>query len=588
MDFILANYYIYPLKKEEAMEKRWVEFENIPKEIVEKLSGELTIDHALASVLVQRGIKNFAEAKSFFRPELDDLHDPFLMKDMEKAVERISFAIINQEKILIYGDYDVDGTTSVTLMFKFLSKFTNQIAFYLPDRYKEGYGISDLSIDFAIKENFKLVIALDCGIKANDKIAKANLNHIDFIICDHHNPGGKLPEALAVLDPKRLDCGYPYKELSGCGVGFKLMQAYLIYHDMPLEISYDFLDLVAVSIASDIVPLTGENRTLAYYGMKKINENPIPGFKALLKSNTFKTDFNITDVVFIIGPRINAAGRMDDARLAVDLLLTENEIDAMEKAKLIQVKNQDRKDFDTAITLEALAEFDENIELQNRKSTVLFNPNWHKGVIGIVASRVIEKHYRPTIILTQSNGVATGSARSVHGFDLYEAIEKCESNLLQYGGHMHAAGLTLEVNKIESFIQQFEKVVSESILEESLTQKIAIDRSITFDQITPKFIRVMNQMAPFGPGNMHLVFCTSALKVKGNASVVGSKHLKLEVLDQNSISFSCIGFNLGYLVDDINKGGFFKMCYTIEKNVWNNIISNQLNIKDLKIESSQS
>ena len=566
------------------MEKRWVEFKKSSEFLIDKLTSELAIDKTFAALLAQRGVHNFDEAKYFFRPELTHLHDPFLMKDMQKAVERITKAISLKEKILIYGDYDVDGTTSVALMFKFLSNYTDQISYYLPDRYKEGYGISDQSIDFAIREKYSLVIALDCGIKANEKIKKANENQVDFIICDHHNPGEKLPEAVAVLDPKRADCQYPYKELSGCGVGFKLVEAYLIYHDLPLEEAYQFLDLVAVSIASDIVPLTGENRTLAFFGMKKINENPIPGFKVLLQSAASKTSFSITDVVFIIGPRINAAGRMADASLAVELLLAENELEAREKASQIHDKNQDRKEFDTAITLQALAEFDNNETLLARKSTVLFNPDWHKGVIGIVASRVIEKYYRPTVILTESNGVATGSARSVFGFDLYEAIEKCESNLIQYGGHTHAAGLTLEIGKIDSFIQQFEQVVAESIKEESLIQRIIIDQSLQFDQINDKFIRIMKQFGPFGPGNMQPVFCTKKLKCVGKASIVGAKHLRFRAVDEQNNAFPCIGFNLGHYLDEINTADNFSLCYTIDENCWNNIISVQLNCKDLKFQ----
>lgn len=564
------------------MQKRWVEQELENLVAREELQESLKIDKILAGLLVKRGISNYGEARDFFRPELEKLHDPFLMKDMDIAVSRVHQAIQSGEKILIYGDYDVDGTTSVALCYSFFKNLTLTIEFYIPDRYLEGYGISTQGIDYAHENGFALIIALDCGIKSIDKIAYANERNIDFIICDHHLPGDELPSAVAVLDPKRADCKYPYKELSGCGIGFKLIQAYAHKHEIPFEQVQCYLDLVAVSIASDIVPITGENRTLANFGLLKLNTKPCKGLAALIELSGRKDDMTITDVVFTIGPRINAAGRIDDAKHAVNLLIADNETLATEKSQIINVKNSERKEHDQNITEQALAMIDTDPLLINRKTTVLYKPDWHKGVIGIVASRLIEKYYRPTIIMTNSNGYAAGSARSVIGFDLYEALSKCADLLEQFGGHKYAAGLTMKTENIAAFQERFEEVVSASIPEELLIPSINIDDEIDLKQIDAKFFRILKQFEPFGPQNMAPIFLSRNVYTYGSAAIVGEKHLKLCVHQDNLTYYNCIGFGLAEHLSQINPGTPFDICYTIEENTWKEKRTIQLNIKGIR------
>jgi len=563
------------------MHKRWVEKEIDPVTTA-ALQQSLQIDHRLAVILTQRGVTNFEEARLFFRPQLSHLHDPFLMKDMDKAIARIEKAIAGKENILIYGDYDVDGTTSVALAYGFLKNYHSKIDFYIPDRYKEGYGVSIQGIDYAASHGFSLIIALDCGIKAVDKIAYAASRGIDFIICDHHLPGENIPKAAAVLDPKRQDCNYPYKELSGCGIGFKLIQAFAQQRNIPFEKVSCYLDLVVVSIASDIVPITGENRVLAHFGLQKLNNDPCTGLRALMDLSGKREQYTISDVVFTIGPRINAAGRIDDAKHAVRLLISEDQAEARDKGLLINLKNTERKEFDTSITQEALAMIDADPALINRKTTVVFNESWHKGVIGIVASRLTEKYYRPTIVLTQSNGHAAGSARSVLGFDLYEALSCCSDLLEQFGGHKYAAGLTIKTENIPAFQQRFEEVVAASIPDELLVQEISIDVRLKLEHITPKFIRILNQFAPFGPQNMTPVFLSSNVYTYGSASIVGNNHLKMTVQQENSLVFECIGFGLGDYLPLVKKGLPFDICYSIEENVWKEKRTIQLNVKGIR------
>ena len=564
------------------MQKRWVERELENLAAITELQESLNIDRVLASLLVKRGITDFEEARIFFRPELNRLHDPYLMKDMAIAVSRINQAITSGEKILIYGDYDVDGTTSVALTFSFFKKLHSEIDFYIPDRYREGYGISTQGIDYAFENGFSLIIALDCGIKSVDKIDYANERGIDFIICDHHLPGDQLPAAIAVLDPKRSDCTYPYKELSGCGIGFKLIQAYAIEYDIPFEQVSSYLDLVAVSIASDIVPITGENRILAWHGLIKLNTEPCKGLLALMNISGRKENLSIMDVVFTIGPRINAAGRIDDAKHSVNLLIADDEAIALEKSQIINTKNTERKEHDSNITEQALAMIDGDPVLISRKTTVVYNADWHKGVIGIVASRLTEKYYRPTIVMTNSNGYAAGSARSVAGFDLYEALCECSDLLIQFGGHKYAAGLTMKTENIPAFQQRFEEVVAASIPEELLVQAINIDAEIELKQIDPKFFRILKQFEPFGPQNMAPVFVSRNVYTYGAATIVGNKHLKMCVHQDNMTYYNCIGFGLGEYLDQINSGTAFDICYTIEENTWKEKKSIQLSIKGIR------
>lgn len=570
------------------MQKRWVEQKVENLDGIEELQQSLNIDAVLASLLVGRGINSFEEARNFFRPELGHLYNPFLMKDMDLAILRIEKAITRKEKILVYGDYDVDGTTSVALVYSFFKKHHSEIDYYIPDRYKEGYGISLQGIDYAAEHNFSLIIALDCGIKSIDKIDYANSKNIDFIICDHHLPADQIPAAVAVLDPKRSDCDYPYKELSGCGIGFKLIQAYSQKHSIPFTDISCYLDLVAVSIASDIVPITGENRVLAWYGLKKLNTEPCKGLTALMNLSGKKEKFTITDVVFTIGPRINAAGRIDDAKHAVSLLIADTDSLAFEKGEVINLKNTERREHDSNITEQALALIDADPELIKRKTTVVYNQEWHKGVIGIVASRLTEKYYRPTIVMTLSNGHAAGSARSVLGFDLYEALSECSELLEQFGGHKYAAGLTMKTENIPAFQQKFEEVVSRTIPEELLVQSILIDAELNLSSISPKFHRILKQFEPFGPQNMPPVFVSRNVYTYGSASTVGGKHLKMIVHQDNKTFFNCIGFGLSDYLPLINSGIPFDICYTIEENTWMDKTSLQLNIKGIRSQQTAS
>lgn len=568
------------------MEKRWVEQEVGSLDEIEELRRSLNVDPVLAALLVRRGISTFEEARGFFRPELGHLHDPFLMKDMDRAIVRIEQAIASAERILVYGDYDVDGTTSVALVYSFFKKYHPEIDFYIPDRYKEGYGISTQGIDYAAENGFSLIIALDCGIKSVDKVDYASKKGIDFIICDHHLPGEVLPAAIAVLDPKRTDCPYPYKELSGCGIGFKLVQAYSQKHNISFEDISCYLDLVAVSIASDIVPITGENRVLAWYGLQKINTEPCKGITALMNLSGRKENLTITDVVFTIGPRINAAGRIDDAKHAVSLLIADTDALAFEKGQVINLKNTERKEHDSSITEQALALIDGNPELIGRKTTVVYNEEWHKGVIGIVASRLTEKYYRPTIVMTLSNGYAAGSARSVLGFDLYEALLECGDLLEQFGGHKYAAGLTIKPENIPAFQQRFEEVVARTIPDELLIQSLVIDAELKLEQINSKFYRILKQFEPFGPQNMAPIFLSRNVYTYGSASAIGEKHLKMSIHQDNKLYCNCIGFGLGEFLPRINTGMPFDICYTIEENTWMNTKTLQLNIKGIRFSQT--
>jgi len=563
------------------MQKRWVEQDVTNQKAVAELKDQLSIDEVLAKVLVHRNVTTFEEARGFFRPDLSHLHDPFLMTDMHKAIQRIDEAVQKREKVLVYGDYDVDGTTAVSLVYSFFRRIHPRIDYYIPDRYKEGYGISFQGIDYASEKGYNLIIALDCGIKSVDKIDYANSLGIDFIICDHHLPGSIIPDAVAVLDPKRTDCNYPYKELSGCGIGFKLIQAYSAKHGISFDEISCYLDLVAVSIASDIVPITGENRVLAWYGLRRLNEAPCNGLAALIEISG-KKQYTISDVIFMIGPRINAAGRIDDAKHAVRLLISDDNEVARNQSLLIDLKNVERKEHDSSITEQALAMIEADPELINKKTTVVYNEGWHKGVIGIVASRLTEKYYRPTIVLTQSNGHVAGSARSVMGFDLYEALSSCSDLLDQFGGHKYAAGLTLPTENIPLLQQRFEDIVSQTIPEELLIQEITIDALLDLENITAKFFRILNQFAPFGPLNPNPVFLSRNLNIRGRASTVGNNHLKMSVYKGNSSTFDCIGFGLGHYLQEINNNDAVDICYTIEENVWKDKRSIQLSIKGIR------
>lgn len=563
------------------MQKRWVEQEVTDHKAVEELMHQLNIDAVLAALLVGRGISTFEAARRFFRPSLSHLHDPFLMRDMDKAIDRIEKALLQKEKILIYGDYDVDGTTAVSLVYHFLSKYHYSIEYYIPDRYKEGYGISTEGVNYAAAHGFNLIIALDCGIKSADKVNDAKKLGIDFIICDHHLPGEKLPEAVAVLDPKREDCSYPYKELSGCGIGFKLVQAFCIQNNIPFEDIACYLDLVAVSIASDIVAVTGENRVLAWYGLKRLNECPCNGLSALMEISG-KKQYTISDVIFSIGPRINAAGRIDDAKQAVSLLTAPTREMARQQSLVIDLKNSERKEHDVSITEQALAMIEADPSMIKRKTTVVYNKGWHQGVIGIVASRLTEKYYRPTIVLTQSNGHIAGSARSVLGFDLYEALCECSDLLEQFGGHKYAAGLTLKAENVPALQERFEDIVAQTIPENLLIQEISIDACLSLKTITGKFFRVLNQFAPFGPLNPAPVFLSKKVYVCGTACVVGNNHLKMVIRQNDSSAFECIGFGLGDYLSLVKTERYFDICYTIEENVWKDKRCVQLNLKGIR------
>lgn len=567
------------------MKKNWNIKNNSNDATVRNLKEVLNVDRIIASLLYQRKISGFDEAKSFFRPDLSELHDPFLMKDMDKAIIRIQDAIAKDEKIMIYGDYDVDGTTSVALVYSFFRNITSNIGYYIPDRYKEGYGISFKGIEFAAENDFKLIIALDCGIKAIDKIEFANKKGIDFIICDHHLPGEKLPEAIAVLDPKRADCNYPYKELSGCGIGFKLTQAYSIKNNIPFSDCTCNLDLVATSIASDIVPITGENRILAYYGLEKINANPRPGMKALIDSNKITKSLTITTLVFVVGPRINAAGRLEHGSKSVELLISQNETDAAEIAKSINNTNSQRKDLDQGTTMEAQVILENDPLTEFKKSTVLFNPGWHKGVIGIVASRLIEKYYKPTIVLTESDGKATGSARSVKDFDVYSAIEQCSDLLEQFGGHKFAAGLTLKKENVTAFQQKFEKIVADTITPEQLIPVVDIDLEIELHEISEKTTRILRQFAPHGPENMTPLFMAKNVLDTGWAKVVGQNHLKLELFQSvnPNIRFNAIAYDKGDYLSFFQRKTPLDIVFKIQDNEFRGVVSTQLVIVEIRV-----
>ncbi|MEH6406260.1 MAG: single-stranded-DNA-specific exonuclease RecJ [Leeuwenhoekiella sp.] len=553
-----------------------------------QLAQELGVPEVIGELLIQRGIETFAQAKTFFRPSLEDLHDPFLMKDMDKAVNRIEKAIENSENILVYGDYDVDGTTSVALMSSYLQTIYSNVATYIPDRYAEGYGVSYMGIDYAHDNDISLIIALDCGVKAIDKVAYAKEKGVDFIICDHHRPGAEIPDAVAVLDPKRADCTYPYDELCGCGVGFKLIQALAQKAGFPVQTLVPYLDLVATAIGADIVPITGENRVLAYFGLKVINTLPRIGIQALI-DNVKKETLTITDVVFIIAPRINAAGRIKHGLHAVDLLKETDKERAIKMAGDIETFNSERKDLDKLITQQALEQILQKEE-QQHKTTVVFQQDWHKGVIGIVASRLTETYYRPTLVFTQSGEKLAASARSVSGFDVYEALEGCAEHIEQFGGHKYAAGLTLLQKDYENFKKKFEEVVSQTIDERLLVPEIRVDMQLNLADINPRFYRILKQFAPFGPGNMTPVFMTENLKDTGYGKCVGSDDLHLKcTVTQNDLpgahthpAIGAIGFNLGKKCHLIENQKPFKAVYSLDTNEWNGEVSLQLKLRDIQ------
>jgi len=560
--------------------KRWNILEADPNN-VSSLQEELKINATLCRILVQRGIQHFEQARDYFRPQLSHLHNPWQMKDMAKAVSRIQKAFDSNEKILVFGDYDVDGTTSVASMYRFIKKLHDQVGFYIPHRYKEGYGISKAGIDFARENNFSLVVTLDCGIKSVDLINYANTLGIDFIVCDHHMPDEVIPDAVAVLNPKQKDCDYPFKELCGCGVGFKLMCALCEQMNLPLENAYEYLDLVATAIAADIVPMNGENRVLAFYGLIKANENPNLGIKALATLGGAKQLLHITDLVFMIAPRVNAAGRMDDARKAVQLFIASNYEEALDYAEQLHSDNTERKEADTDITAEALALISENQHWSENKSTVVYQPHWHKGVVGIVASRLIENHYKPTVVLTESGDYAAGSARSVPGFNLYEAIHACREYLIAYGGHFAAAGLTLEKHNVDLFRNKFEEVVSASIRQEHLIPEIIIDAEISFKEITTSFYNILRQMEPFGPENMTPVFIVRKVVDTGYSKIVKENHLRL-VVKQGDITLTGIGFNMADKFALVKDRQPFDVVFKIDENEWNGQKTLQLRVEDIK------
>ncbi|HUM65440.1 MAG TPA: single-stranded-DNA-specific exonuclease RecJ [Chitinophagaceae bacterium] len=571
-------------KTVQGMEKRWTIIPGDPDK-AEALNRVLKISPVFCKILTQRGITTYDEARDFFRPQLSHLHDPWLMKDMNKAVERILPALENQEKVLVFGDYDVDGTTAVASMYSFLKKNGFNVDFYIPHRYREGYGVSKAGIDFAKENGFTLIISLDCGIKSYDLIAYAKTAGIDFVVCDHHLPDEILPPAIAILNPKQSDCHYPYKELCGCGVGFKLITALAEKLKLPEQFVYEYLALAAVAIAADIVPITGENRILAYYGLQKANENPNPGIKALCHLGGVQTQLQINNLVFIIAPRVNAAGRMDDATKAVQLFISETYEEALTFAEQLHSDNTNRKEADTSTTQEALALIEENENWINSKSTVLFKPHWHKGVVGIVASRVIEQYYRPTIILTQSGNLAAGSARSVPGFNLYEAVHACRDHLLGYGGHFAAAGMTLEIDKIDAFRAKFEDIVASTIDPDLLIPEILIDAEISFDDITWPFYNILNQMEPFGPENLRPVFLTRNVVDTGYSRIVKETHLRFS-LRQGGRTFTGIGFNLHDKYECLRQKQPCDIVYKLDINEWNGEKSLQLRVIDCRPSGS--
>jgi len=567
------------------MDKRWAMLLT-DEQCSNHLQKALGIHPALCNILVQRGINTFEQARDYFRPQLSHLHSPWLMKDMDVAVHRIQKAFQNNEHILVYGDYDVDGTTAVACMYQFLRSVHEPVNFYIPHRYREGYGLSKQGIDYAHTNGYSLVILLDCGIKSNELIAYAKTLNIDCIICDHHLPDDILPPAIAILNPKQKNCNYPYKELCGCGVGFKLITALCEVLQLPQDYHLQYIDLVATAIAADIVPITGENRTLAFYGLQKINENPCPGIKAIIQLSSLHKKLNINNVVFVIAPRVNAAGRMDDARKAVELFVEQDEKRALAYATMLQNDNTDRKETDATITEEALQLIAEDATWLQKKSTVVFQPHWHKGVVGIVASRLIEKHYRPTIVLTQTNELITGSARSVAGFNVYEAIDACRDLLLNYGGHFYAAGLTMHQDNLSAFMHKFDEVVAERITPEMLQPEIIIDATIHFADIIPSFYKIIQQMEPFGPNNMRPVFVVNQVKDTGYSKIVKENHIRF-VLQQNHETITGIGFNLAHKFHLLQTNQPIDIVCTIDENEWNNNTTLQLKVIDFKLSEKE-
>lgn len=564
------------------MEKRWKICE-ADKQKTDILQKKLGINRALCKILVQRHIDTFEKAKDYFRPQLSQLHDAFLMKDMQKAVNRILRARDNKEKVLIFGDYDVDGTTSVACMYRFFKKIypENLIDFYIPNRYREGYGISKRGIDYAKENGFSLIISVDCGIKSMDLVAYAHQLNIDFIICDHHLPDEVLPPAVAILNPKQKECNYPFKELCGCGVAFKLITALAQQLGLPESEYLCYLDLVVTAIGADIVPITGENRILAYYGLKKLNSDPVAGLKALMQLSGIHKEFSINKVVFIIAPRVNAAGRMDDATKAVKLFIEDDYSKALEYAGMLSTDNTDRKDADTAITEEALSMIANDVEMATRKTTVLFQSHWHKGVVGIVASRLIEKYHRPTVVLTGSGSIVGGSARSVPGFNLYEAIHSCREHLIGYGGHFAAAGMTMNSDNIIAFSKKFEEIVSSTIDPYSLIPELCVDTEISFKDITKGFFNIINQMEPYGPDNLRPLFMTKNVCDTRWSKVVKEQHVRFVVKNQN-ITLTGIGFNLAEKFPIVASGKPFDILYTIDENEWNDEKNLQMKVIDIR------
>ena len=568
-------------------DKKWSLKDSAAPETVAQLSAELGIDGVLAELLVQRGVKTFEDARSFFRPRLEDLHDPFLMKDMDKAVERLHQAIVSDERILVYGDYDVDGTTAVAQVYSFVKKFTPKVSFYIPDRYDEGYGLSYKALDWAGDNGIDLVITLDCGIKAIDKVEYARTKGIEVIICDHHLPEDELPAAVAILDPKREDCHYPYDDLCGCGVGFKLVQSYVQKYNLDPSVLEPLLDLQVVSIASDLVSMTGENRILAHFGLKRLNENPRQGLLAMINLSKLEPGHvTIDDIVFKIGPRINAAGRMESGRLAVELLTATDEKTALRIGDEINENNNERKSIDREITQQALEMVANGTALETENVTIVYNPTWNKGVVGIVASRLVEAYYKPTVVLTKSNGFITGSARSVSGFDLYASIESCSDLLENFGGHVYAAGLTMKEEHLEEFCKRMNKFVSGNITREELTPVVDIDAKLNFSQITPKFVRILKQFQPFGPGNNNPVFLTEDVYDAGNGRKVGAGgvHLKLDLMQESQPyrQIAAIGFNMSEYYEHIKAGNAVDICYSIVENFYRGSSTIQLRLKDMR------
>lgn len=565
------------------MTKRW----NILKADAEKASSlheALKINKTLCTILVQRGIDTYEKAKDFFRPQLSQLHSPWMMKDMDKAVTRILHAFQQHEKVLVFGDYDVDGTTAVASVYQYLSAIYDQVDFYIPHRYREGYGVSKMGIDYAKENGVTLIISLDCGIKSVDLIAYAKSINIDFIICDHHLPDQKLPSAVAILNPKQVDCTYPYKELCGCGVGFKLMTAISEKLSLPESTHLAYLDLVATAIAADIVPISGENRILAYYGLEKVNQNPCAGIKALMQLAAVQKKMHITNLVFIIAPRVNAAGRMDDAKKAVQLFIEKDPVKAMAFAEMLHSDNADRREADSSITEEALALIEADPAFPNKKTTVVYQAHWHKGVVGIVASRLIEKHYRPTVVLTKSGEYIAGSARSVAGFNLYEAIHACREHLLGYGGHFAAAGMTLLPEKVNDFAAAFEQAVQDRIQPEQLIPEIIIDTPIHFESITPTLYSILTQMEPFGPDNMRPVFIAEKVYDTGFSKIVKEQHIRF-VVKQKNITFTGIGFNMANKFELLQHQQPLDLVFTLDENEWNGEKTIQLKMIDLRLSN---